>query len=72
MHFDFLAGVLFNSDYSVKRAALIPHKVLLQLAEEQKHISFQTHTNSHRFLLVDKILDDYDDGMTDRLKKAWY
>lgn len=48
-HFDFLAGVLFNDDYSVMRAALIPHKVVI------KHASFVERTNSHRFLLRDEI-----------------
>jgi hypothetical protein len=28
-HFDFLAGVLFSKDYSVLRAALIPHAVVV-------------------------------------------
>ena len=48
-HFDFLAGVLFNENYSVMRAALIPHKVVI------KHASFVERTNSHRFLLRDDI-----------------
>jgi hypothetical protein len=48
-HFDFLAGVLFNEDYSIFKAALIPHAVVLS------HSSYQAHTNSHRFLLVDAI-----------------
>lgn len=56
-HFDVLAVVLFNEDYSVNRAALIPHAVLLSLAktEKGKHISYQEHTHSHRFMLVDDI-----------------
>src|ERR1017187_3178007 len=54
-HFDFLAGVLFNEDYSIFKAAIIPHAVLLNLANERSHISFQKHTNSHVFLLVDDI-----------------
>lgn len=48
-HFDFLAGVLFNEDYTVLRAALIPHAVALARA------TYVTHTNSHRFLLRDDI-----------------
>ena len=32
-----------------------PHGVLLSLDKERKHISFQKHTNSHRFMLVDDI-----------------
>lgn len=48
-HFDILAGVLLNEDYSVMRAALIPHAVALV------HSSFVERTNSHRFLLRDDI-----------------
>jgi hypothetical protein len=48
-HFDFLAGVLFNEDYTVLRAALIPHSVALERA------TFVERTNSHRFLLRDEI-----------------
>lgn len=48
-HFDFLASVLFSQDYSVMRAALIPHAVALQRA------TFVAHTNSHRFLLRDDV-----------------
>lgn len=50
-HFDFLAGVLFNEDYSVMRAALIPHAITMQQA------SFVKRTNSHRFLLRDSVWD---------------
>jgi hypothetical protein len=71
-HFDVLAGLLFNQDYSVYKAALIPHTVLLNLAKERNHISFQEHTNSHRFLLVDDIwkIQDVED-VTDKLRAAW-
>jgi hypothetical protein len=48
-HFDFLAGVLFNEDYTVMRAALIPHSVALERA------SFVQYTNSHKFLLRDDV-----------------
>lgn len=48
-HFDFLAGVLFNEDFTVMRAALIPHAVALARA------TFVERTNSHRFLLRDDI-----------------
>ena len=48
-HFDLLAGVLFNEDYSVVRAALIPHAVALARA------TFVERTNSHRFLLCDDV-----------------
>ena len=48
-HFDVLAGVLFNEDYSVMRAALIPHAIAIDRA------TFVERTNSHRFLLRDDI-----------------
>ncbi len=49
--FDTLAGVLFDKNYSVLRAALIPHKVI------EQHSYFSRHTNSHIFLLKDKVWD---------------
>jgi hypothetical protein len=48
-HFDFLAAALFNEDYSVLRAALIPHGTALERA------TFVERTNSHRFLLRDSV-----------------
>ena len=48
-HFDFLAGVIFKADYTVMRAALIPHALALERA------TYVKHTNSHRFLLRDDI-----------------
>jgi hypothetical protein len=51
VHFDFLAGVLFNEDYTVMRAALIPHSIALEKA------SFVEYTNSHKFLLRDDVWD---------------
>jgi len=48
-HFDVLAGVLFNEDFTVMRAALIPRAVALG------HATYVEHTNSHRFLLRDDI-----------------
>jgi hypothetical protein len=48
-HFDFIAGVLFNEDYTVMRAALIPHVVALERA------TFVERTNSHKFLLRDDV-----------------
>jgi hypothetical protein len=59
-HFDFLAGVLFKEDYSVDRAIIIPHAVILNL---KTHISFQEHTRSHLFQLVDAIWEV--DGVKD-------
>lgn len=63
--FDELAAVLFAPDYTVSRAAVIPHRVVADRA------SFVEHTNSWRFLLVDAVwalpgvLD-----VTDRMKAA--
>lgn len=51
-HFDFLAAVIFNQDYTVWRAAIIPHELVV---EKVRHSS---HTNSHLFLLKDYIWDD--------------
>lgn len=49
--FDFLAGLLFSEDYSVLKAALIPHSIVLAGA------TFVERTNSHRFLLRDNVWD---------------
>jgi hypothetical protein len=53
-HFDFLAGVLFNEDYTVQRAAIIPHDVVLASA------AYVSRTNSHRFLLRDDVWNALD------------
>jgi hypothetical protein len=47
--FDFLAGVLFDEEFRVTRAALVPHDVV-----EEKS-SFVSHVNAWRFLLRDSI-----------------
>jgi hypothetical protein len=47
--FDFLAGVLFDENFGVYRAAIIP---LAVIKERAKHV---VHTNSGRFLLRDEI-----------------
>ena len=48
-NFDFLAGVLFDEDFSVRRAALVPHRLVLENAR------YVEATNSWRFLLKDEI-----------------
>ena len=48
-NFDILAGVLFNEDYTILRAAVIPHEVVTT------HSTFVERTNSHKFLLRDEI-----------------
>jgi hypothetical protein len=45
--FDRLAAVLFKQDYSVARAAIIPHALVLE------NSSYVAYTNSWRFLLRD-------------------
>jgi hypothetical protein len=60
-HFDFLAGVLFNEDYTILRAALIPHKVAIERAK------FVEHTNSHKFMLRDDLWSA--DGVKDVTKE---
>ena len=47
--FDILAAVLFDDDYQIMRAALIPVSVV---REKSTYIQ---HTNSHKFLLRDAI-----------------
>jgi hypothetical protein len=60
-HFDFLAGVLFNEDHTILRAALIPHSVAMDRAK------FVEHTNSHKFMLRDDTWSA--DGVTDVTKE---
>lgn len=48
--FDILAAVLFNDDYEIMRAALVPSSVV------REHAKYIEHTNSQRFLLRDHIL----------------
>lgn len=48
-NFDVLAGVLFKEDFSVQRAALVPHSVVVDRAKYVKA------TNSWRFILTDDI-----------------
>lgn len=47
--FDYLAGVLFDKDFGIYRAAIIP---LTVIKEKTSHVA---HTNSWRFLLRDEI-----------------
>lgn len=48
-HFDVLAGVLFDDDFNVVRAALIP---IAFVAERSTYIA---HTNSNKFMLRDDV-----------------
>ncbi len=47
-HFQYLAGVLFDENYGVMRAAIIPRAVV-------ERAPFVERTNSHRFLLRDDV-----------------
>ena len=52
-NFDFLAGVLFEEDYSILRAAIIPHAIVMA------NSTYVERTNSHRFLLRDEIWEEH-------------
>ena len=70
-HFDFLAGLLFNEDYSVYKAVLIPHAVILKLAAEDEYV------NGHRFLLRDHLWDrkwkvEGVKDVTAKLQSVWH
>jgi hypothetical protein len=49
--FDLLAGILFNADMSVMRAALVPLATVRQLSK------LQAHVNGWRFMLRDSVWD---------------
>ena len=50
-HFRFLAGVLFRADFSVQRACLVPHKVVVTRS------TYREHTNACVLHLRDEIWD---------------
>jgi hypothetical protein len=49
--FDFMGGVLFNEDFSVFRACLVPHEQVLS------NSAFVHQTNSWKFFLLDSVWD---------------
>ena len=55
--FDHLAAVLFDNDFTVRRAALVPHATVLALAAHIRHV------NGWRFMLDDAVWDI--DGVAD-------
>ncbi len=59
--FDYVAAVLFDQDFSINRAALIPVQTVQSLAKKN------SHTNSYRFLLRDSVwnIEQVDDVTTD-------
>ncbi len=50
--FDFLVGLLFNRDFSVKEAYLIPHEVI------EKYAKYRKHQNGHIIYLKGPLLED--------------
>ena len=48
-HFDVLAGVIFDDDFCVVRAALIPRSVV------EARSTYVAHTNSHKFILREDV-----------------
>lgn len=53
-HFDVLAGVIFDDDFRVIRAALIPLDVVKLRA------TYVAHTNSSKFMLRDEVWNELD------------
>jgi hypothetical protein len=49
--FDYLAGLIFNPDYSVYKAALIPIRTVLNDS------TYSKHTNAWKFFLKDHVWD---------------
>lgn len=49
MHFDLLAGVIFDDDFRVMRAALIPRDII------EVRSTYIAHTNSHKFILRENV-----------------
>ncbi len=63
--FDFLAAVLFDDSYRIKRAALIPAALVHERA------SYVAHTNSHKFMLRDDVWEMSEViDVTNRLRKV--
>ncbi|UTW51904.1 hypothetical protein KFF05_00425 [bacterium SCSIO 12827] len=64
-NFDVLAAALFNEDFTVMRAALIPHRLVLNASD---HVD---ETNSGKFLLRDSVWSwDGVQDVTEKLKRA--
>ena len=55
--FDFVIAVVFNSDYSVRLAVVIPHDMVPEFAR------YQQHTNAHNLILTESVL--HHDGVLD-------
>ena len=50
--FDYLAAVIYHPDFTIDYAALIPFEVVAERSQ------YQEHTNSYRFFMKRKVLDD--------------
>ena len=50
--FDAVIAVVFNSDFSVRLAVLIPHAMVAKFAR------YYEHTNAHNLILTDKIVNE--------------
>lgn len=62
--FDVLAAVLFDGNYRVLRAALVPVEVV------RLNSKFYAHTNSLRFMMQDRVWDQPDvQDVTERLRE---
>jgi len=51
-HFEVLAAVLFDDDFNIMKAALIPFDII------ERHANYVKHTNSSRFMLRDDIWNE--------------
>jgi len=59
--------VLFNADYSVYKAILIPHEVVLKLVKPDEYVS------GHRLLLRNDVWDAVGvKDVTGKLKAVWH
>jgi hypothetical protein len=51
-HFDYLAGILFDESYRIKRAVLVPHELVFENSERR----YVKRSNSRKFFLTDKVM----------------
>ncbi len=64
-HFDILAAVLFDDDFRIMRAALIPFEVI------ERRATYVAHTNSNRVMLQDDLWNEPGvRDVTDEIRKA--
>ena len=64
-HFDYVGAILFNMDYTVWRAAIIPYDII------RANVRRSPHTNSHLFFLGDQFWDEPNvRDVTEELRKV--